>query len=393
MKKIAFLTHTSISPSETFIFDLIDRLSLDGELEIHLISGRLQSEAKFRGKVNMILSGFYTRYEKRSYFMYKLAKVMGKEATKQKISFQKRAASAVLSGAVNIKQYDLVYVDYFTSAVWVREFLEGAGVPYIVHAHGYDVTSATSEAGYREELGQVFKGCSAVITASHHVRKLVTMLGCDPSKINVIRYGLDAAMIKPMGWEERKKLSPSLVFLGRLTQKKHPVALLYSVAEIKKQFPGIVLHIIGDGPLKQEVQQSIISLGLDKNVVMHGSLPREKSFPILNAAWIYMQHSVTAISGDQEGFAISLAEAAAHGLPVVSTLHNGITEQVKEGETGYLVQEHDYEAMAEKVVMLLKDTSLAEKLGEAGRKHILVMCDQTDRVASIKELLLRFSKR
>lgn len=79
---------------------------------------------------------------------------------------------------------------------------------------------------------------------------------------------------------------------------------------------------------------------------------------------------MTARSGDQEGFGISLAEAAALELPVVSTLHNGIPEQVINGETGFLVREHDYEAMAERLVHLLGTPDKAEKMGMAGSENI-----------------------
>ena len=105
-----------------------------------------------------------------------------------------------------------------------------------------------------------------------------------------------------------------------------------------------------------------------------------------------MQHSVTATTGDQEGFPVSLAEAAAHGLPIVSTIHSGITENVINGETGYLVQEYDYETMAEKIICLINDPALAQKLGMNGRKHILELCKPGLRTEKIKTLLYEASQ-
>jgi colanic acid/amylovoran biosynthesis glycosyltransferase len=219
------------------------------------------------------------------------------------------------------------------------------------------------------------------------MRRLLVLLGADENKIRVIRIGIDVASIKPMAWEERIKKGPSIVFLGRLTEKKHPIALLYAFNIVLTKIPEAKLTIIGDGPLKNEVVNTIKRLNLENSVSLLGSLPREKSFPILNAHWVFAQHSVTSKTGDKEGYALSPAEAAAHELPVVSTLHNGIPEHVIDGHTGYLVPEFNYEAMAEKLIYLLQNPKDAEKMGKAGRMNIEKLNNQQQRIASIKSLL------
>ena len=85
---------------------------------------------------------------------------------------------------------------------------------------------------------------------------------------------------------------------------------------------------------------------------------------------MFVQHSVTSSTGDQEGFPVALAEAAALGKAIVSTHHSGIVESVRHGDTGYLVQEHDYEKMAEYVLLLLSNPTRMKAMGEAGRRHI-----------------------
>ena len=107
----------------------------------------------------------------------------------------------------------------------------------------------------------------------------------------------------------------------------------------------------------------------------------------MNKHWIYAQHSVTAISGDKEGYAISPAEAAAHELPVVSTIHNGIPEHVIDGETGFLVPEFDYESMAERIIQLIQNPMLAKKMGRAGRNNILALNNPQKRIDKIYNLL------
>jgi len=116
-------------------------------------------------------------------------------------------------------------------------------------------------------------------------------------------------------------------------------------------------------------------------------MPHESALELLSNHWVYAQHSVTAMNGDQEGFAISPAEAAAYELPVVSTLHNGIPEHVIDGVTGFLVREFDYESMAERIIQLLQNPDLSMKMGQNGRKNILKLNNPEKRIESVHSIL------
>jgi glycosyltransferase involved in cell wall biosynthesis len=76
------------------------------------------------------------------------------------------------------------------------------------------------------------------------------------------------------------------------------------------------------------------------------------------------------MDGDQEGLPVSILEACALGLPVVSTIHSGIPEAIKDGVNGYLVREHDFVSMAERACRLLQDADLRSRMGQAGRKLV-----------------------
>ena len=84
----------------------------------------------------------------------------------------------------------------------------------------------------------------------------------------------------------------------------------------------------------------------------------------------FVQHSVEAASGDCEGTPVAIIEAGATGLPVVATRHGGIPDVVIEGETGFLVDEHDVDGMAHCMLRLAEDPALAGRLGEAARARI-----------------------
>ena len=131
------------------------------------------------------------------------------------------------------------------------------------------------------------------------------------------------------------------------------------------------LDIIGDGSLEGECRKLIESLDLTDRVTLHGARHSDFVLALLKEASVFAQHSVTAPDGDMEGLPVSVLEAMACGLPVVSTRHSGIPEAVEEGRTGLLVEEHDVEGMAEAILGLLKDPQRAAAMGRAGRERIL----------------------
>jgi len=87
---------------------------------------------------------------------------------------------------------------------------------------------------------------------------------------------------------------------------------------------------------------------------------------------IFLQHSVTdPTNGDMEGLPVAILEAMARGLPVVSTRHAGIPEQVVEEQTGILVDEGDVDGMAKGILRLAIDPSLRQRMGQAGHRRAL----------------------
>lgn len=389
--KVGYFTHTNISPSETFIYDLVMGLSGDKDLDLTFVTGQKKKPIGVNFELNAIASGYSDSPLNLSFKAYKLGQVLGGKGFYFKSEIQKRGAYKALNKS-KLENFDVAYVDYATSGVLLMEYFKEKNIPFVVHVHGYDVTSALSDPYYKKELELLFQRAHFFITASNYIKRILILNGCEEDKIKVIRYGVDSSTVEPLEWKERVKNNPSIIFLGRLTEKKHPLALLQAFYLVQKQIPEATLTIIGDGPLKQEVERRIETLNLQKKVQLLGVLNRNQSFPILNKHWVYAQHSVTAPGGDQEGFAISLSEAAIHELPVVSTIHNGITENVLDQVSGFLVPEYNYEAMAEKIIYLIQNPNIAEKMGKAGRKHIIEICNPDQRIENIKELLTKIVK-
>lgn len=387
MLKLGYFSHTNFSPSETFIYDLVKALSKEKDIDITYVTG--QSTPLI---TDFPVKSIATSYSEQSIVwaqrLYKLGQIKGENGYKWQMRFRQWMALKQLQKS-KLPKFNVAFIDYATSGVLIMDYLVQRKIPFIVHVHGYDITTCLNDKAYRDQLQKLFRTAKGFIAASAYMKRRLILQGCDESKISIARIGIDSANIKPLAWNKRRSSHPSIIFLGRLTEKKNPIALLYAFRLVKRTIPNATLSIIGDGPLLKEVKNNIDTLGLNNSVKLYGSLNREVSFPILNNHWIYVQHSVTSTTGDTEGFAISLAEAALHELPVVSTIHNGITENVINGITGYLVPEYDYETMAEKIIFLIQNPDNAESMGKEGRKHIIKLCEPRKRVSQIKELLLK----
>lgn len=116
-------------------------------------------------------------------------------------------------------------------------------------------------------------------------------------------------------------------------------------------------------------------------------MERAEALKEVQPHWVFVQHSVTAKSGDQEGFALSPAEAALMETPVVSTWCNGIPEHVIDGETGFLVNEFDYETMAERMLELARDEGLRAQMGAAGKGNVQDLCNPVMRLDALSALI------
>ncbi len=384
--KIAYVIGSLGLVSETFVTDLIEGLSIREEAFTIICNDRPTDLSSFSHQIHvakfLYLSSILDRIS------YRFDYLWGTQHTKRTFTRQLNCATKALIPLLTQERPDVIYVDFGTVAVFTHAACRTLHIPFVVHFHGADVTSALDNPAYRAELHQVFVDATMLIVASHHLRRLLILEGAPAAKIQVIRLGINLEGVVPWDWQQRRASNPSIIFMGRFTPKKHPIALIEAFALVKQQVPAATLTMIGDGPELPRVKERIQRLQLTDSVRLCGALPRSEALPIVNQHWVYAQHSVTALNGDQEGFGISLAEAAMLELPVVSTLHNGIPEQVIDGKTGFLVKEFDYETMAAKIIEILLNPELAARMGRSGRQWIGELCQTDNRSDRIHELLI-----
>jgi colanic acid/amylovoran biosynthesis glycosyltransferase len=161
-----------------------------------------------------------------------------------------------------------------------------------------------------------------------------------------------------------------LVSVGRLVEKKGFEYAIRAVANLLEFYPDIEYTIVGDGPLKERLQELVQKLHVSDVIHFVGQRKQEEVIDILARSHVLLAPSVTAEDGDQEGIPVTLMEAMAVGLPVLSTLHSGIPELVQDGVSGFLVPERDMDALSNRLAYLIEHPEIWPEIGLQGREFI-----------------------
>ncbi|MCT7965949.1 glycosyltransferase [Laspinema sp. D1] len=288
--------------------------------------------------------------------------------------------------------YDIIhchFAPYGLRGVLLREIGAIQG-KIITTFHGFDVNLYPRQTHPKIYQDLFQKGDLYTANTPYTASKAVA-LGCPPDKILTLPMGINLShyTFRPptLGQGESVKI----MTVARLVEKKGIEYSLKAVAKVLEHNPNLEYRIVGDGPLRGPLEHLIGELGIAEKVQLLGWKTQEELFHLYDSSHIFLLSSVTAADGDQEGQGLVLQEAQARGLPVLSTLHNGIPEGILEGKSGFLVPERDVEALAEKLSYLVEHPEVWPQMGKAGRTYMEEGYDinkLNDRLVEIYQQLL-----
>ncbi len=158
---------------------------------------------------------------------------------------------------------------------------------------------------------------------------------------------------------------PTVAFSGRLVPLKGADVLLRAFAIVVAQIREARLLIVGDGVERKNLERLTAELGLSPHVRMSGWLAPAEAERHVEGAW------VQAVASFSEHFSLVAGEAAMRGTAVVASAVGGLFDAVQDGRTGFLVPPGNPDALAERLLRLLRDRKLAEEMGRAGRVRAL----------------------
>jgi colanic acid/amylovoran biosynthesis glycosyltransferase len=262
---------------------------------------------------------------------------------------------------------------------------------FVTAFHGLDLSQDIQAQGVHL-YDQLFEQGDLFLPVSEHWKRKLIELGCDPKKVLVHRMGIDLSSFKFIPRQQSNSDQVYLISVSRLTEKKGLEYSIRAVAALIKNGRKIEYTIVGDGTLRDELQQLIQALDVCDSIKLLGWKQKTEVIELLKTSDIFLLPSITSRSGNQEGIPVALMEAMAMGLPVISTFHSGIPELVEHNISGFLVTERDVKGLAAKLDDLITHPELRSQMGWAGYSHIQAQYDierLNDRLVELyRELLV-----
>lgn len=244
-------------------------------------------------------------------------------------------------------------------------------------------------------LSKLFNCLDLTIANSDFERRKLIAHGLRPHKVVRIHNGIDASRlsVSPGGRAQRRaklrrefgfdERTPVVGFVGRLSPEKAPDDFISSFRHLREQLPDAKYLVVGDGPMRPQLEEMICNLHASDGVVMTGF---RRDIPDLLCGM-----DVLALVSHIETFSLTTLEAMAMHLPCVVTDTGGNPEQVTDGVNGRLVPDRNPKAIGEALAEILRDPGKRRKFGEAGFERVATYLNRDRMVAQIEEVYDRYS--
>lgn len=248
------------------------------------------------------------------------------------------------------------HVSFYRKAVLVG-LARHRGIPVLLHLNASDLEEFVAGSRvHAAAVRRVFDGAATIVVVSESWARVVAGMTCN-ARIEVVP---NPVVVDQFTGGPRDDGPPMVLFLGRIGERKGTDDLLDAAARVVQQHPHVQFVLAGDGELAQ-ARQRARRLGIEERVSFPGWVRGEAKLDLLRQAHVYVLPTY------REGLPVSVLEAMAAGLPVVSTPVAGIPDAIEDGENGLLVPPGDALALAAAIGKLLGDGELRGTMGERNR--------------------------
>lgn len=280
---------------------------------------------------------------------------------------------------------DLILVQWIPTAVVAIPAKLLFRCPMILHSRTYPDTPF-----WRKVYRFLLPFADGVIYNSSDNRRLTSELYPHPcaavigSGINLQQYARpQQASVAHDRWE--------LISVARLVEFKGLEYAIKAIAELKQRGRDVRLTIVGEGPLRAELERLAFNLGVADAVALVGAKPHDRIPEMLWRSDLFLISSIIDSKGRTEGFGAVILEAMAAGLPVVASAVGGITDIVN-GTNGMLVHEKDPAAIADAVERMLASRNVGDEFASKGLAFVVSTYSDEVIVGKYRDFLARFAR-
>lgn len=276
--------------------------------------------------------------------------------------------------------YDVVVADLGHAVPWISPvLLRRKLIVSFLHLHARSLPGQVGKVLAKtitavEKLYPIIYSEPRFVTISSTSYDDLIDLGIERSRISIIHPGVDSEIFKPA----KKTTYPSIVYFGGMRQYKRPEEALYVLKELVGEFKDLRLTVIGDGPSRSEMERLSQELDVRDSVTFTGRIPYVKVGGLVSTSWMNIHSSVT------EGWGISIIEAASAGTPTVAYRVPGVSDSIKNGLNGILVENGNRNSLVKAARTIISDPeSWWSSSGEVAKNY------SWDRTADLWEVIIR----
>jgi glycosyltransferase involved in cell wall biosynthesis len=340
---VGFLRHNFLARSETFIYNSMRALEDHGAFSVRVFASRRMLADRFPWQDITLLSG-----AQRLWYL----------ATRSTPQFVRWARSV-----------RLIHAHLGQTGPFAMAGAAAANVPFVVSYYGHDVMLYRTRERfaawawwYSLLRRRVFARAAKILVLSQQMKRALETQGCPADKLEIVRLGVDLTRFDVQ--HEPSSGPLRVLMVGREVDKKGFDDGLRAVKLVRDRGVDCRVTLLGTGgPLAP----SLRALATELDVPLAWPDPASPVPAAMAQADVLLVPSRTAANGDEEGTPTVIVEGGAARLPVVTTRHAGIPEQVDDGVTGLLAAERDVAGLADALAKLAADPARRRAMGEAAR--------------------------
>lgn len=297
--------------------------------------------------------------------------------------------SAALEAKIEELNPIAIHASFGKSGAYALPLARKFGLPLAVTYYGGDATKTTNTKDsfirvYNRRRAALWAEADLILPCSDFIRRELLAKGAPDEKMIVHHNTADPNRFQP---GEKEKI---ILFAGRWTEKKGIDTLIGALAKLGPQLEGWRVRLLGDGELKAGLVADLEAAGVTAE--LPGWIPADEMPKHFAEAMIACVPSKRAASGDAEGLPLVCVEAMLCECALAATSHAGIPECVKDGETGYLVDEGDVDALADRLGRMIADVEATRAMGKAGRAFALSDFNLVNQSKRLEEHLIRIAR-
>ena len=308
--------------------------------------------------------------------------------------------------------YSLLAGHFGPGCLYALPYADRARLPLIATFHGYDVPLLWNFRKYSPLHWRywmlskwMFRRVDRFLAASDELHHMLIDDGAPEDRVFTWRLGVRIPDLATMRIPSTDYVPDvrRILQAGRFVEKKGYIYSLRAMNILRKRYAEqnrpfhVLLTCIGSGECRAECVDYVKKHGLENYVRFIPELPQTAVFHEMENSEILLCPSVVAKNGDRESGILVAKEAGARCKPVIGTYHGGIPEIIEDGKTGFIVQERDAEAIAQRLDLLLSNAELRCRMGMAARAKMEREYRLEDRMAALEnhydEVIAQFRPR